>query len=88
MSAVDWVASVGSATLLLAFFLVQRGVLAAQSTAYLLLNLVGSAIAALAAWMGHIIPFVVLEVVWAAVAAWGLWTLWRRRQPSEELREE
>jgi len=83
VSAVDWLASIGSATLLLAFFLLQRGVLAAQSTAYLLLNLIGSAIAALAAWMGHIIPFVVLEVVWSAVAAWGLWTLWQRSRRAE-----
>jgi len=83
VTTVDWIASIGSATLLLAFFLVQRGVLSAQSSAYLLLNLIGSAIAALAAWMGQIIPFVVLEVVWGAVAASGLWTLWRRARRSE-----
>ena len=83
MTAVDWLASIGSAILLLAFFLVQRSVLSAQSTAYLLLNLVGSAIAAMAAWMGHIIPFVVLEVVWAAVAAWGLCTFWQRSRRAD-----
>ncbi len=79
MTPTDWVASVGVTLLLLAFFLNQRGLMREDSLAYLLLNLFGAGIAGSAAWMGGIIPFVVLEGVWAAVAGWGL-VGWARRR--------
>jgi hypothetical protein len=78
MSTTDWVATVGVTLLLLAFVLNQRGVLAENSFAYLGLNFAGAGVAGAAAWMGGIIPFVVLEGVWAAVAGWGLLRLVRR----------
>ncbi|TAH41837.1 MAG: hypothetical protein EYC71_11835 [Gammaproteobacteria bacterium] len=63
--------------LLLAFFLSQRGTLAEDSRVYLLLNFVGASLAGFAAWLAGVIPFVVLEGVWALVAAWGLMRRWR-----------
>lgn len=80
MSTTDWVATIGVTLLLVAFFLNQRGWLSERSLSYLLLNLLGAAIAGIAAWMGGIIPFVVLEAVWAAVAVWGLFGLARQRR--------
>jgi hypothetical protein len=79
MSDTDWVASVGVTLLLIAFFANQRGLMSERSLAYLLLNLFGAGIAGLAAWMGGIIPFVVLECVWAGVAIFGLIDLARQR---------
>lgn len=79
MSLTDWVASIGVTLLLLAFFFNQRGLMREDSLGYLLLNLFGAGIAGVAAWMGGILPFVVLEGVWGAVAAWGL-VGWARRR--------
>ena len=79
MSDTDWVASVGVTLLLIAFFANQRGLMSERSLVYLLLNLFGAGIAGIAAWMGGIIPFVVLEGVWASVAIFGLIDLARRR---------
>lgn len=69
---VDWVASVGVSILLLAFFLNQIGRLGDHSPTFLWMNFIGAGIASFAAWLGGIIPFVVLEGVWALVAGWGL----------------
>lgn len=77
MSLTDWVASIGVSLLLLAFFFNQRGWLHERSAIYLWLNLLGAAIAGVAAWMGGMLPFVVLEGVWGGVAAWGLISLMR-----------
>jgi len=77
MSHSDVIASVGVSMLLLAFFLSQRGTLAENSLAYLLLNFIGASLAGFAAWLAGVIPFVVLEGVWALVAAWGLMRRWR-----------
>ncbi len=80
MSATDWVATVGVTLLLIAFFANQRALLSERSLAYLLLNLFGAGIAGIAAWMGGILPFVVLEAVWAGVAIFGLIELARQRR--------
>lgn len=77
MSHSDVIASVGVSMLLLAFFLSQRGRLAEDSLAYLLLNFIGASLAGFAAWLAGVIPFVVLEGVWALVAAFGLVRRWR-----------
>lgn len=80
MSLTDAIASTGVTLLLLAFFLNQRGWVDQQSPLYLWLNLLGAVIAGVAAWMGDLIPFVVLEAVWAGVAVWGLLALLRTRR--------
>jgi len=77
MSTSDAIATIGVAMLLLAFLLNQRGRLAEDSLAYLLLNFIGAALAGFAAWLAGVIPFVVLEGVWALVAAYGLARRWR-----------
>ena len=80
MSMTDAIASAGVSLLLLAFFLNQRGWVGQQSPLYLWLNLFGAVIAGAAAWMGDLIPFVVLEAVWAGVASWGLLALLKTRE--------
>lgn len=69
----------GSLLILAAFVLGQRGVLNAKSPAYLVLNLVGSAILAVEALFLRQWGFLLLEGVWAAVSAAGLIGLARRR---------
>lgn len=62
------IGSLGVALLLLAFVLNLMRKLAEHSVSYLLMNFVGAALAAWYAWQGRLIPFVVLEAVWAGSA--------------------
>lgn len=57
---------------LIAFGFSQRGSWPVTSYPYLLLNLVGGAGLSAAAALSHQWGFVLLEGVWALVAAWGL----------------
>jgi hypothetical protein len=61
-----------SALLLAAFVLNLLQVLRAEGLAYSVLNLVGAALACYSSWLIDFVPFVVLEGVWAAAAAYAL----------------
>jgi hypothetical protein len=66
------VGSAGVALLLLAFFLNLFRYLRADGSLYLLLNLVGAALACLSSYLIDFMPFVLLEGTWSAVAATAL----------------
>ncbi len=72
MSTTDTIGAIGVALLLLAFLLNLLGYLKATGRPYLFLNMVGAGMAGVAAAMVPFWPFVVLEGVWATVAAVGL----------------
>ena len=59
----------GSALILAAFVAAQQGRLSMQSTAYLSLNLAGAAVLAVLAAHERQLGFLLLESVWALVAA-------------------
>ncbi|MGH3451241.1 MAG: CBU_0592 family membrane protein [Haloechinothrix sp.] len=63
----------GSLLVLAAFALAQQERVDSRSRAYLVLNLAGSAILAVEALLGRQWGFLLLEAVWAAVSAAGLW---------------
>lgn len=63
---------VGALLVLTAFTLAQFRLLDTRSNAYLLLNLVGSAILAVLALQEEQWGFLLLEGVWALVSLWGL----------------
>jgi hypothetical protein len=70
---VDQVIQVVGALLILAgFAAAQFGWLRVDSRAYLVLNLVGSAVLTYLAWHERQWGFLLLEVVWAAVSLWSL----------------
>jgi len=63
---------VGALLILVAFTAVQLERMRPDSRLYLALNLVGSAILAVLAFLGSQWGFVLLESVWAIVSAWSL----------------
>ena len=73
----------GALFILAAFVLAQAGRLATTSLAYLVLNLVGSAILAVVAAVDGDTGFLLLEGVWAAVSAVALARRPLRRQPGQ-----
>jgi hypothetical protein len=62
----------GAIAILVPFALLLLGRITRQGRAYLWLNLVGSALLAADAWLQRQWGFIILQIVWALVAAWGL----------------
>ena len=78
----DQVVQLAGALMILAgFILAQVRVLDTASYWYLLLNLVGSAVLTVIAWLGRDWGFLLLESVWAIVSALGLVARFRGRTP-------
>jgi hypothetical protein len=63
---------VGALTILTAFALAQRGTIDQRSPVYLALNVAGSGVLAIEAYLGNDLGFLVLEGTWFVVSAWGL----------------
>ena len=79
------IGSLGVALLLAAFLLNLIDRLRSDSWLYLALNLLGAGLACYSSYLIRFMPFVVLEVTWATVAAVGLVRKARRRHT--DLRE-
>ncbi len=62
------IGTIGVAILLIGFGLNISNRLSETSKTYLILNIVGSLMAAWYAYEGKVYPFIVLEIVWALVA--------------------
>jgi membrane-bound ClpP family serine protease len=79
----DQVIQVGGALLILAAFVAaQLGRLDPYAWAYLILNLVGSAILTVDAYLGREWGFFLLEAVWALVSAYSIIRKAQGRTPS------
>jgi hypothetical protein len=63
---------VGALLVLAAFALAQARVLSPEARLYLVLNLVGTGVLAMQAYVAEQWGFLLLEGVWAVIAAWGL----------------
>ena len=72
MSSSDWIATIGVTVLLVGFGLNLLKIIAADSYLYLSLNFLGSFLAGVSAVMIHLVPFIVLESVWAAVSLFAI----------------
>lgn len=73
----------GSLLILIPFALNQAGRMSPKAPSYLLLNLVGSTILAVDAFVGRQYGFLLLETVWAVVSLLGLVQLLRGRVPTD-----
>src|SRR5918994_5206422 len=72
----------GSLLILAGFAAAQAGRLSIDSSRYLVLNFIGSAILAVLAWIDQQWGFLLLEGVWALVSLWSLTQLMRGRAPT------
>lgn len=72
----------GSVLILAAFLAAQLDRLTTRSMAYLMLNMVGSAVLAVLAAMGRNYGFLLLEGVWAIVSAAGIVAVVRASRPT------
>ncbi len=70
----------GSLLILVAFVAAQRGRLSTQSRLYLTLNLLGASVLTVVAAHERLLGFLLLEFVWALVAAHSLFRSLRRER--------
>jgi hypothetical protein len=68
--------------ILVAFVAAQAGTLTPQQRSYLVLNLVGGLVLTWVAIEERDWGFLMLEVVWSVVSAWGLVQIFRGQTPS------
>jgi hypothetical protein len=73
---------VGAVFILVAFSAAQTGTLTPHQRSYLALNLVGGVVLTWVAIEEEDWGFLLLEVVWSVVSAWGLIQIFRGRTPS------
>ena len=73
---------IGALLILAAYAAAQFGWLDQRSVSYLMLNLVGSAILGVLAWLESQWGFLLLEGVWAMVSAWSLYRELRGGAPA------
>lgn len=81
MSAADYIGAIGVGLLVLAYLLSTLKIVSQQNQFYLILNLVGAALACLAAALIDYWPFIILEGVWAIVSFIALLkVLWKKQK--------
>ena len=82
MDIIDWIGFSGVFQIFLAYILNVSGKLHKHSLAFLLLNLVGAAMACLASILMNYWPFILLEGIWALVSLIALLNLkkWQAKQ--------
>lgn len=78
MNHIDWIGFIGVFQILLAYILNIMGKLNKENLTFILLNLVGAAMACLASILMNYLPFIILEGVWALVS---LISLFKYRKP-------
>ena len=81
MTLSDITGTLGVSLLLIAFALSTRKVLPVESRTYAILNITGALLCGYSAYLIRFYPFVVLEIVWAAVALMSLIKIVSRGTP-------
>jgi len=71
---------VGAVAILVAFIAAQLGAFDVRSRPYLWLNFLGAFVLGIVAWHERQYGFLLLEIVWTIVSAWGLMTRARGAQ--------
>lgn len=72
MSVADWIGFLGVSQILLAYALSVLGKISPNSLLFILLNIIGAAMACLASVLINYWPFIILEAVWTLVSVYSL----------------
>ena len=72
MSVADWIGFLGVFQILLAYALNVAGKISNTSLTFILLNLVGAAMACIASILIEYWPFIILEAIWTLVSLYSL----------------
>jgi hypothetical protein len=75
----DYIGFTGVLLLLVAFLLNLLGKISKDRLPYILLNIIGAGLAALASYLIHYVPFVILEGTWTIVSLIALLQYFRKR---------
>lgn len=78
------IGTVGVSLLLLAFLLNLFKLIDVESLPYIVINILGAAIACVASILIDFIPFVVLEIIWVVVGLAGLYKHYRKKNGMAE----
>ena len=79
MTITDWIGFIGVSILLAAYFLNLTNKIKKDGSAYLLLNIIGAAIACFASILLHYLPFIILEGAWTLVSMYGLYNFYNKK---------
>ena len=75
----DWIGSIGVALLLIAFVLILFNKISKNGIIYLVMNVTGSALAAIASYLIHYTPFIILELAWMFASLFGIWKFYKEK---------
>ena len=81
----DWIGSLGVAILLLAFVLNLTNKISRSASAYLVMNFMGSGLAAIASFLINYVPFIILEIAWMIASLFGIWKLYIKNTSQRKL---
>jgi hypothetical protein len=79
MTTTDWIGFAGVSILLIAYFLNLANKISKDGVAYIVLNLIGAALACIASALIHYLPFIILEAAWTIVSLFALIKYWNNR---------
>lgn len=68
MNTTDWLGFIGVSLILAAYFFVEINKISNKDLTFILLNILGSLLACLAAILLKYVPFIILEGVWAIIS--------------------
>ena len=68
MNVVDWIGFIGVFQILLAYMLNVMGKVSHKDLSFILLNLIGAAMACLSSILLNYVPFIILEGVWTFIS--------------------
>ena len=79
MTTTDWIGFIGVSILLAAYFLNLTNKIKKDGSTYLMLNIIGAAIACFASILLHYLPFIILEGAWTLVSVYGLYKFYAEK---------
>jgi len=78
--AADIVGYLGSAMIILAYFLLQSGKVTSEDIRYPLINLIGAILLMISLTVHTNMPSVVIEIFWIGISVYGIWKILKKKK--------